>query len=169
MLLTRVRRVSLGREVWRQKEFGGDIQRTLEEGGIRDMIARMTPKKPTNTPIKATPVKMRRVEDEIMLTPGMMKREFGPKVASLVKVWEDQQNMEEEDEFLTYYSCGVSFYDEYFVFRRSWSNDSSTNICSTRRSFISSKTRTSRLRKSRSSFYSYVGTVPICTSPLNSH
>ena len=91
------RRVSLGKEVWKQKEFGGDIQRTLEEVGIRDMIARMTPKKPT-LQVQATPVKLKRVEDEIMLTPGMMKREFGPKVASLVKVWEDQQNIEDGDE-----------------------------------------------------------------------
>ena len=32
-----------------------------------------------------------------MLTPGMMKREFGPKVASLIKVWEDSANTNAEE------------------------------------------------------------------------
>jgi hypothetical protein len=56
--------------------------------------------------------------DDIMLTPGMMKREFGPKVASLVKVWEQPcaENGEEEDfepitlaEFLS--MTNISFLD----------------------------------------------------------
>jgi len=46
--------------------------------------------------------------DDLMLTPGMLKREFGPKVSNLVKVYEDhalstsgdvQHDEEEEDEF----------------------------------------------------------------------
>lgn len=72
----------------------------MEETGIRDMISRLTPKKPVATPVKITPKRQPIEKDEIMLTPGMMKREFGPKVANLVKVWEDSsQNVEEEDNF----------------------------------------------------------------------
>jgi hypothetical protein len=96
------RRVSVGREAWTAKEFGGDIHRESEEAGIRDMIAKMTPKKPTRSPIKMeTPRKMMSMGDDLMLTPGMMKREFGPKVANLVKVWEDKENndMDEEEDF----------------------------------------------------------------------
>jgi hypothetical protein len=93
------RRVSVGREAWNSKEFGGDIHRESEEAGIRDMIAKMTPKKPTRSPIKMeTPRKMASLGDDLMLTPGMMKREFGPKVANLVKVWEDKENNEEMDD-----------------------------------------------------------------------
>jgi hypothetical protein len=95
-----VRRVSIGRDAWRSKEFGGDIQRTMEETGIRDMISRLSPKKPVATPVKVAPKSLATENDEIMLTPGMMKKEFRPKVANLVKVWEDSaQNAEEEEEF----------------------------------------------------------------------
>ena len=95
------RRVSIGREAWQSKEFGGDLQRVKEEEGIRDMIARLTPKKkPITAPL--TPIKPittpKALEDEIMLTPGMMKREFGPKVANLVKVWEDTGTSADEEE-----------------------------------------------------------------------
>jgi kinetochore protein Spc7/SPC105 len=96
------RRISLGKESWLSKEFGGNLQRTLEEEGIRDMIAKMTPRKQQQSqlqsPMKLLTPKKRIEEDDIMLTPGMMKREFGPKVASLVKVWEDAGGEEEEEE-----------------------------------------------------------------------
>ena len=94
------RRVSIGREAWTSKEFGGEIRSTtFQEEGIRDMIAKMTPKKPSraNSPIKLETPRKPTIQDEIMLTPGMMKREFGPKVANLVKIWEDNANPEEED------------------------------------------------------------------------
>lgn len=96
------RRVSIGRDAWRQKQFGGEMVRAAGQEGIRDMIARLTPKKPTSTSRPGTPVSRPKVADEIMLTPGMIKREFGPKVASLVKVWEDNANPkvnEEEEDF----------------------------------------------------------------------
>lgn len=98
---THDRRVSLGRESWRAKEFGGDFGQKLEEEGIRDMIAKMTPKKQKASPVKfETPRKMMTMGDDLMLTPGMMKREFGSKVANLVKVWEDKKDiMDEEDDF----------------------------------------------------------------------
>jgi Spc7 kinetochore protein len=50
-----------------------------------------------------------------MLTPGMMKREFGTKVSSLVKVWEDRGEDDEDDvgitlpEFLS--MTNISFLD----------------------------------------------------------
>jgi len=71
------------------------------------MIAKMTPRKLASTAmgksIPSTPVRgmtpSRSKMDDIMLTPGMMKREFGPKVASLVKVWEQPASkMEGEEE-----------------------------------------------------------------------
>jgi len=88
------RRLSLGRSNWHNKEFG--IAKPQED--IKDMIALLTPKKPKPiSPSKlATPNRTpRRAVDELMLTPRTVKREFGPKVANLVKVWEDHQ--EEED------------------------------------------------------------------------
>src|SRR5579862_2990875 len=98
------RRVSIGREAWNLKEFGGEIRSTtIQEEGIRDMLARLTPKKPSraNSPIKLETPKRNLMGDDLMLTPGMMKREFGPKVANLVKIWEDSANpsVEDEDEF----------------------------------------------------------------------
>jgi kinetochore protein Spc7/SPC105 len=61
----------------------------------------MTPKKSSSStttisrplsPVKFETPRPRRgmsMGDDLMLTPGMMKREFGSKVANLVKVWED--------------------------------------------------------------------------------
>jgi hypothetical protein len=65
------------------------------------MISKLTPRKPTSTGIfgASTPVRTpaKRELEELMLTPGMMKREFGPKVANLVRVWED--GPPEDDDF----------------------------------------------------------------------
>jgi len=96
------RRVSIGREAWHAREFGGEIRSSVvQETGIRDMIARMTPRKVSRvmSPGKSeTPRRnMMGVVDELMLTPGMMKREFGPKVANLVKIWEDNGNPSADD------------------------------------------------------------------------
>jgi hypothetical protein len=95
------RRVSLGRASWTAKEFGSGFVRSAQETGLRDMISKLTPRKPTSTGIFAgsTPVRTpaKRELDELMLTPGMLKREFGPKVANLVRVWEDCLPEEEED------------------------------------------------------------------------
>ena len=41
---------------------------------------------------------MEKVGQDLMLTPHTMKREFGPKVASLVKVWEDTSAAGEDDD-----------------------------------------------------------------------
>ena len=93
------RRVSIGRESWSAKEFGGDISRVNTEIKVRDMIAKMTPRKqPHQTP--STPVRTpsRTPVDEIMLTPGIIKHEFGPKAASPVKLWEQPPAGEEEEE-----------------------------------------------------------------------
>lgn len=71
------------------------------------MISLMTPKKTHHTPQSVqgvnpvkfeTPKNMTRVAEELMLTPGMMKREFGTKVQSLVKVWEDRGDDGDEDD-----------------------------------------------------------------------
>lgn len=95
------RRVSLGRASWTAKEFGSGFVRSAQESGLRDMISKLTPRKPTSTGIfgASTPVRTpaKRELEELMLTPGMMKREFGPKVANLVRVWED--GTAEEDDF----------------------------------------------------------------------
>ena len=124
------RRVSIGRASWTSKEFGQVAK--VEDLGIRNLIAQMTPKKAapaaasrTSSPVKLeTPRRrgMSTLADDLMLTPGMMKREFGSKVANLVKVWEDhtapldQDGEEEEDfepitlaEFLT--MTNISFLD----------------------------------------------------------
>jgi hypothetical protein len=92
------RRVSIGRASWTSKEFGQVSK--VEDLGIRNLIAQMTPKKSASSttisrplsPVKLETPRGRRgmsMADDLMLTPGMMKREFGSKVANLVKVWED--------------------------------------------------------------------------------
>src|SRR5579859_5510815 len=101
------RRVSIGRASWTSKEFG-QVEK-VDELGIRNLIAQMTPKKPsssrTASPVKSeTPRRnISTLGDDLMLTPGMMKGEFGHKVAGLVKVWEDHtapiDGDEEEEEF----------------------------------------------------------------------
>jgi len=95
------RRVSLGKASWGAKEFGGDIVRSVQETGLRDMISKLTPRKPSApSVVPSTPLRTpgKKELDEIMLTPGMLKREFGPKVANLVKVWEDRKPEDEDAE-----------------------------------------------------------------------
>ena len=79
------RRVSIGREAWGLKEFGGDnvIGKGIEERNVRDMIARLTPKP---SPRKLSPMKISPVKIAI---DGIVKSEE-------VQIWKDE---EEEDGF----------------------------------------------------------------------
>jgi Spc7 kinetochore protein len=96
------RRVSIGKETWENEKFGGNITIQLSNEGIKDMISLLTPKKvrepiKMETPSRGAYTPLSKMGEEIMLTPGMMKREFGPKVASLVKVWEDHSAEDVDD------------------------------------------------------------------------
>jgi Spc7 kinetochore protein len=87
------RRVSVGREAWMGKEFGTGME-GRRAGGVRDMIALLTPKKVRGmSPLKMTPRKEEMKSEGAESVSGeAIPRDVQPE--SPVKIWRDEEDFE---------------------------------------------------------------------------